>query len=123
MQMGEQSQVNMAWDHATKAIEATLATREHCVVERQAWLRWWHRWQELESEGPGQRTLVVCATCVRYRDSQGRWEPMPSGLSELLAGARSLCVSHGLCPSCSTRALDAVKVRPPPAARAHSTRD
>jgi hypothetical protein len=94
-------------------MEATRVTREHSVTERKAWLRWWRRWRELESEGPGQRTLVVCATCPRYRDGRGRWVTMPSGLREVLATARSVCVSHGLCRACSTRALDAVKVLTP----------
>ena len=113
MRLVQRSSVVLAWDHAVTAMEVTRVTREHSVAERDAWLRWHLRWHELESQGAGQRTLVVCATCTRYRDGLGRWVPMPSGLNEMLASARSLCVSHGLCPACSTRALDAVKVLPP----------
>jgi hypothetical protein len=113
MQVVQRFLVERAWDHAMTTREATRVTREHSVAERKAWLRWRRRWQELESQGPGQRTLVVCATCPRYRDGQGRWVRMPSGLNEVLASARSLCVSHGLCPACSTRALEAVKVLSP----------
>lgn len=105
--------VRLAWDHAATAMAATRVTREHSEAEREAWFRWRLRWHELECQGPGQRKLVVCATCGRYRDGHGRWTPMPSGLNEVLASARSLCVSHGLCPACSTRALNAVKVLSP----------
>lgn len=105
--------MRLAWDHAATAMEATRVTREHGEAEREAWLRWRLRWHELECQAPGQRKLVVCATCTRYRDGQGRWTEMPSGLNEMLASARSLCVSHGLCPACSSRALDAVKVLSP----------
>jgi len=95
------------------AMEATRVTREHTEVERKAWIRWRRRWQELEREQPGNRTLVVCATCARYRDGRAHWVRMPEGLNEVLASARSICVSHGLCPACSIRALDDVKVLPP----------
>ena len=105
--------VKLAWDHAMTAMEATRVTREHSESERKACFRWRRRWHELECQGPGQRKLVVCAICARYRDGHGRWTPMPSGLNEVLASARSLCVSHGLCPACSTRALEAVKVLSP----------
>jgi hypothetical protein len=113
MQVVQRFLVERAWDHAVTAMEATRVTREHSVTERKAWLRWWRRWRELESQGPGQRTLAVCATCASYRDGQGCWVPMPSGLIKVLASARGVCVSHGLCPACSTRALDAVKVLSP----------
>jgi len=101
--------IQLAWDHARTVTEETRVTRAHTAAERKAWNRWWRRWQELESEGPGERTLVVCANCTRYRDGRGRWAPMPDGLGDLLASAQGLCVSHGLCPACTARAMDALK--------------
>jgi hypothetical protein len=95
------------------AREVTRATREHSAAERKAWFRWRRRWHELERESPGERRLVVCATCARYRDGRGRWMPMPSGLNDVLASGRGLCVSHGLCSTCSTRALQSLKLLPP----------
>jgi len=124
VQLVPQILVKLAWDHAITAMEITRVTREHSAAERNAWLRWRSRWHELECQDPGQRTLVVCATCGCYRDGRGHWVTMPSGLSEVLASARSLCVSHGLCPACTTRALHAIKVLPPPTTTAAgATRD
>jgi hypothetical protein len=113
MELFQRTLVTLAWDRALTTMEATRATRKRSVLERKAWFRWRRRWQELEHEDPGDRKLVVCATCARYRDGRGHWVPMPDGLNEVLASARSICVSHGLCPACSTRALHALKVLPP----------
>ena len=105
--------VELAWDHALTALNVTRVTREHTASQRKAWFRWRRRWQELERENADERRLVVCATCARYRDGRGRWVPMPSGLNDVLATGRGLCVSHGICSACTTRALDSLKVLSP----------
>lgn len=109
MLLVQQHLIELAWDHAMKATAETRVTREHTATERRAWYRWRRRWRELESDDPGERTLVICANCGRYRDGGGRWVLMPAGLRDVLAGARSLCVSHGLCSACSARAMHALK--------------
>ena len=91
------------------ATQETRVAREHSLEQRIAWSHWWDRWHELERDEPSERTLVVCATCSRYRDGAGHWVEMPSGLNDLLVSARSLCVSHGLCSACTARELHNVK--------------
>jgi hypothetical protein len=109
MELLQRSLVELAWDSAAAVTAQTRATRRYSEAQRDAWFRWRLRWHELEDEAAVERTLVVCATCTRYRDGRGRWVLMPSGLSTVLANTRSLCVSHGLCSVCTTQALHDVR--------------
>jgi len=119
MVLVQRNDVEVALDRAMTAAAATRVTREYTQAQRIAWFRWRVRWHELESELAEERTLVICATCSKYRDGDGRWMPMPSGLRDVLGKTRSLCVSHGLCSECTARAFYEVKhlsIREPAAA-------
>src|SRR5512138_2309305 len=109
MDLVQRGLVELAWDNAVAVTAQTRATRRYSEAQRDAWFRWRLRWHELEHEAAGERTLVVCATCTRYRDGGGCWVPMPSGLGNVLAKTQSLCVSHGLCTACTTQALHDLK--------------
>ena len=74
MKLVQRSLVELAWTHAMTATQETRVAREHSLEQRIAWSHWWDRWHELERDEPSERTLVVCATCSRYRDGAGRFE-------------------------------------------------
>jgi hypothetical protein len=108
-------QVQAAADHAEQAWDLARATRTQSQTQLEAWRRWKIRWRELDRAPAGDRALVVCAICHRYRDGRGHWEAMPLGLNGMLGAARGICVSHGLCTTCTSRALREVKHLPSPA--------
>jgi hypothetical protein len=109
------TRVLAAGEHAEEAWQLTRATRERTRTQLEAWRSWKIRWRELDRAPAGERTLVVCAICHRYRDGGGDWERMPFGLDGMLSTARGICVSHGLCSTCTSRALREVKHLPFPA--------
>jgi hypothetical protein len=115
MDQVSKSRVQAAGDRAEEARELACATRGHSQTQLEAWRRWKVRWRELDRAPAGERTLVVCAICHRYRDGRGDWERMPLGLDRVLGAARGICVSHGLCSTCTSRALREVKHLPFPA--------
>jgi len=115
MDLASKRRVQAAREHAEEALWLSRATRERARTEVDAWRRWKVRWHELDQTPAGERTLVVCAICHRYRDGRARWQGMPLGLGGMLGSARGFCVSHGLCSACTSRALREVKHLPFPA--------
>lgn len=108
------TRVQEAGDHAEAARELARATRRYSQLQLEAWRRWKVRWRELDRAPAGERALVVCAICHRYRDGRDHWETLPLGLDGMLGTARVICVSHGLCSTCTSRALRKVRHIPFP---------
>ena len=115
MDLMSKGRVEAARAHAEEATELSRVTRKRTRMQLEAWTRWKARWRELEREPPGERTLVVCSICRRYRDGHGQWDRLPLGLHGMLSSPQGISVSHGLCTACTSRALREVRHLPSPA--------
>jgi len=49
--------------------------------------------------------LPLCAWCKKYRSGNGEWKP----IEEYLRDSGAPKVTHGICPECATREMNALK--------------